>query len=223
MPKGVYSRKPVKRSSSRKDAWSKSEIDFVRNNYKNMTQQQLSEKLGRTVCSVNTIITKHKLKKKKTPRPWSDEDIDFLKNNHLTMSRKELAKALNRHKGTIGGKLCSLGLKLPEEQLKKIRNKFLEKGHGWNKGLKGTHFSPATEFKKGHKPVNTKYDGCIVIRTDHETRGGFEEKWIRVSEGHWRQLKFIIWEKKYGKVPPGKILAFKKGADHLDVKIENLD
>ncbi len=45
-----------------------------------------------------------------------------------------------------------------------MRGQF-EKGHiPWNKGIKGLHLSPSTEFKKGHLPANTKYDGCLSLR-----------------------------------------------------------
>lgn len=40
-----------------------------------------------------------------------------------------------------------------------LNNGRFVKGHNpWNKGLKGTHFSPATEFRKGG-PVNEKHPG----------------------------------------------------------------
>ncbi len=34
----------------------------------------------------------------------------------------------------------------------------LKKYVAWNKGIKGTHFSPKTEFKKGHK---------VILNADH--------------------------------------------------------
>lgn len=56
---------------------------------------------------------------------------------------------------------------------------------GWNKGIKGTHFSPATEFKKGVIPNNSH----IFIKTDKKFGGTLEQ---------YKTLHYVI-SKLYGK------------------------
>ncbi|MFQ5631441.1 MAG: HNH endonuclease signature motif containing protein, partial [bacterium] len=89
----------------------------------------------------------------------------------------------------------------------------------WNKGMKGVHLSPATEFKKGNLPHNTKHDGAITIREHNRT--GILYKYIRVALGEWELLHRHVWAQHHGPVPDSHIVGFKNG-DTLDCRIENL-
>ena len=94
------------------------------------------------------------------------------------------------------------------------------KGHvAWNKGIKGLHHSPATEFKAGHLPANTKYDGCLSLR---KKQNGERYYYIRISQAKWVLYQRYIWELKYGKIPKGMIIAF-KDKNVLNCKLENLE
>ncbi|HEX2868775.1 MAG TPA: HNH endonuclease signature motif containing protein [Ignavibacteriales bacterium] len=155
---------------------------------------------------------------------WTPEQIRFVKENFETMPWKTMVKELGLNSATPLMSLKKrLGLKRSKKNNKQIiLDSRFKKGH---KPVylvpKGTRLSPATEFKKGHIPKNTLYDGCIIIRSDHKKRNGRKYKWIRISQGKWVPLHKHIWEKKHGKVPKGKILSFKNG-DSLDVRLGNL-
>ena len=88
-----------------------------------------------------------------------------------------------------------------------------QKGHkAWNAGKKGIHMAPQTEFKKGHQPHNTKYDGYESKR---------ERYWYIRIDGKFVLKHRHIWEQKYGPIPDGMILKFiDKNTDNI--KIENL-
>jgi hypothetical protein len=90
------------------------------------------------------------------------------------------------------------------------KNKF-EKGHNvWNKGLKGIHLSPKTEFKKGQfkgsehpswkggEQINK--NDCVYLYTDTNKRVRRPRK---------------VYEDAYGEVPKGWILY------HIDKNMHN--
>lgn len=109
-----------------------------------------------------------------------------------------------------------------------------KKGHcPWNKGLKGIHLSPATEFKKGHK-LNILPVGSITRRTD---KRGKENNFIKVRQpnrwmelsnfikgkkpNRWMELSKFIWLKHNKDIPKGYVLHHIDG-DELNDSIENL-
>jgi hypothetical protein len=89
----------------------------------------------------------------------------------------------------------------------------------WNKGMKGIRLSPDTEFKKGNEPHNTKYDGCISIRT--HKRDNKKYKYIRISKGNWQLLNRYVWEQNNGPIPKGMIIRHIDG-DTMNCQISNL-
>lgn len=78
----------------------------------------------------------------------------------------------------------------------------------WNKGLKGIHLSPKSEWKKGQKgrnwiPVNT-----VTQRKDKNNK---LRNWIKIQEPNKSiELARYNWIKKYGKIIKGDII------HHLD-------
>lgn len=72
------------------------------------------------------------------------------------------------------------GLKKSAEHMEKKPGSF-KRGHtAWNKGIKGLHFSPETEFKKGRISTNKTKIGEITVRKNHNR--GRAEVWIKISE-----------------------------------------
>lgn len=80
-----------------------------------------------------------------------------------------------------------------------------------NKGQKGIHRSPETEFKKGNIPPQTKYDGAISLRKKKDKQGNVIEQYyyIRIAKGKWELLHRYNYKKKYGDIPAGMILVSK--------------
>lgn len=78
----------------------------------------------------------------------------------------------------------------------------------WNKGKKGTHFSPATEFKKGRQSENWMPVGSVTVRADKQ---GKDRAWVKVAEPNKWVLRAVMnWESFFGrKVPNGKVIHHK--------------
>lgn len=69
----------------------------------------------------------------------------------------------------------------------------------WNKGKKGTHFSPKTEFKKGQKGINWEAIRSINYRIDKSNK---KRRWIKIAEPNiWVEYAKFIWIKNNGKIP----------------------
>ncbi len=88
----------------------------------------------------------------------------------------------------------------------------------WNKGVKGGGYEP-TQFKKGHTPLNAKYDGYIVIRLDNR---GVPQKHIREGKRRFEYLSRHNWRESFGEIPAGHCIRFKDG-DTLNCDPENLE
>lgn len=76
----------------------------------------------------------------------------------------------------------------------------------WNKGMKGLHLSPSTQFQKG-RPNNRKLMlGSVRIRTTK--RGGAKQRaYVKIGEPNiWQLRAIVVWEAHYGKFPEGKVL-----------------
>ena len=89
----------------------------------------------------------------------------------------------------------------------------------WNKGLKGFRPSKRTEFKTGHLPANTKYNGCLSLR---KKDNGEKYYYIRISQAKWVLYQRYLWEQKHGSIPKGMLIAFKDN-NSLNCVFENLE
>lgn len=91
----------------------------------------------------------------------------------------------------------------------------------WNKGLKGIHMSPETEFKKGQKSINQLPVGSIRIRKRYN-RNNAPKKWIKIAEPNkWVLLAAKIWRDANGEIPKGYIIHH-VNFNSLDDRLENL-
>lgn len=121
---------------------------------------------------------------------------------------------------------------MSKSQWKRIRKRKLapgnvahqfKKGHKtWNAGKKGIHLSPASEFKKGHLPVQHKHVGTIRIVT-RERQGRINQfREIKVSgimQGRHKWIPYAryLYEQKYGSVLKGYLVV------HVDGDLMNDD
>lgn len=160
--------------------------------------------------------------------PFSDEQQIKIRAEYLTKPVKTLARELGVTPGRINRFLNRNNLQIPAD-IKENRKKesLFQKGDiPFTKGLKQLDYMSAeaiertkkTRFKKGNIPHNTKENGAIVERTEG---GGRVYKWIRISQGVWKHYHRFLWEKEFGSVPDGKVIAFIDG-DTTNTVLSNL-
>jgi len=169
---------------------------------------------------------------------WTEPELIILKKEYPTTQSILIAKKLNRSIGSIYNQANLQGLKKTEEfnrsessgrmkdgQFGKA-TQFQKNHKSFNTGMKWDDFmtvqgkanSLRTTFKKGNLPPNTLHDGMITTRTDSKTKRTY--KFIRIALAKWQMLHVYNWEQVNGKLPKGKILAFKGSTD--DCSIDNL-
>ena len=89
-----------------------------------------------------------------------------------------------------------------------------------NRGRKGVHFSPATEFKKGQRGITRVGLGTETVRLD---KSGIGRRWIKVQEPNvWIEYAKYLWCYIIGDIPVG-LLVHHRNEISLDDRIENLD
>lgn len=197
---------------------------FVKANINKIPLKQMAREL---CCSLGTIkrITKdNRLKvdpakakefrrsgiKGKTT--LSAEHDLFIQENYLLLPCKTIASQIGRSQTIVRTRLAQLGLRVPEDVVERFKreSRFTIGREPKNKGKKMT---PAlvekmrhTFFQKGHKPINTLFDGATSVRKD---KNGHLYTWVRVSLGKWRLKQVVEWETKYGPIPKGHVLRCK--------------
>ncbi len=88
-----------------------------------------------------------------------------------------------------------------------------------NLGKKGIRLSPATEFKKGHKPSHVCQIGEIRIRSLYGKKRAF----IKIAEPNiWRAYAVFNYQKHHGQFSKG-YLVHHRNRNTLDDSIENLE
>lgn len=93
-----------------------------------------------------------------------------------------------------------------------------KKGHiTWNKGLKGIHLSPKSEFKEGQN-----------VGENHPSwKGGLQKNksdcnYLWIDNKKRARRPRVVYEEHYGKIPSGFIIVHKDG-DRYNDNPENLE
>lgn len=155
--------------------------------------------------------------KNKTFHRWSIEEKEYLKEICFGKSYKEITeimqKKFNREYTVtqIDGVMRRNGLKSC------IDASFKKGNEPWNKGMKGLTFEgcKATQFKKGHPPVNYRQVGSERVTID-----GYTE--IKVSDPNKWELKHrILYREYHGEIPKGHVVIF-ADRDKSNFNKENL-
>jgi hypothetical protein len=154
---------------------------------------------------------------------WKEDEIERFRELYPNTLNTELAEIFNCELKRIYNLASRIKVKKSDEYLienvfifkdveKSIPSRF-QKGHKtWNAGSKGIHMAPQTEFKKGHQPYNTKYDGYESKR---------DQYWYIRVNGKFVLKHRHIWEQINGPIPIEMVLKFKdKNTDNI--QIENL-
>ncbi len=101
----------------------------------------------------------------------------------------------------------------------KIRDKlgrFVKGSQSWNKGMKGLHSSPKTEFKKGQfvGKENPSWKGGV-----QKVKNDCTHLWIGANQRARRPRK--VYEEHFGEIPEGFVIYHRDGNKNNDL-IENL-
>lgn len=102
---------------------------------------------------------------------------------------------------------------------KKPTNSFQIGHEPWNKGIKGLHLSPSTEFKKGDRPSKTCSVGTITTRCD---KSGKMRNYIKVAEPDVWQYYYVFLIEQSGQTIPKGSVVHHINKNPLDDRIENL-
>lgn len=180
--------------------WKPEEEQYLINNIKELTDQEIADNLG---FSKNRVLIKlYKLKLRPAEfKHFSFDEIQVIIDNYKTLSYSEIGQLIGRSRWSIKYKTKCLGLKRTPEEARKIQDRCCYKSN----------------FKKGGLPPTTLYDGCITERKDNRGRS---YKFIRLSKGVWKHLQIYNWEIKYGDIPKQMVLACVNG-DTLNCDCNN--
>lgn len=149
---------------------------------------------------------------------YTKEQIDYIQSIAPGKTREEIKNMVNKRfnlKVTLGSIRSVMHRNGIKNKMQGYNTRF-EKGHEpWSKGKKGINLGgEAGWFKKGnlppsHLPVGSESikEGRVFIKTD--------------EPNVWEEKHRWLWEKHYGEIPEGTVIAFKDG-DKQNVTIDNL-
>lgn len=106
--------------------WTDLEIQFLKDNYHNHSQQWCIDNLNKTKGAIGGMVIKLKLKSDKRHRKWVDPEIDFLKKNYIVKTNSECAIALNRTLQEVSKKLSKLNLRRIKKWSKSDEKKLIK-------------------------------------------------------------------------------------------------
>lgn len=166
-------------------------------------------------------------------RIWDEERDQILRDLYPDYDSEDVAIILGVTREALNARAYLLKVKKSKKGLRAANRASWRKGgnkgvfkpgnKSWNAGTKGlmnvTEKSRATQFKPGHLPAQTMYDGAISIRID---KRGTPYKFIRIGLAKWIPLSVYEWEKHHGPVPKGSVVRFRSD-DTMNCDIENLE
>lgn len=210
----------------KKRRYSPEDLQFIRDNWENMSDEEIANELGVKAGGVKNARKNMKLVRFES-RVWTDKDDETLRRYYPSSHIEEIEQRLaGRTRSSIYNRADILGVKKDPDYLlaqnrelghklshspQAKRNQFKPGQRSFNKGMKQTEFMSAgaiertkkTRFKKGHRPKNTLWDGAIRCRRD---KHGNPYMFIRISQGKWQVLHRYNWVKKHGEIPDGHLL-----------------
>ena len=89
--------------------YTQEELEYIKENYDNMTARELSIKLNKPIGSINNATRKMGLIKQ-IHKSWTSEEIEYLKNNYIEKTSEEIGKILNRSVQLVNAERDKLGL-----------------------------------------------------------------------------------------------------------------
>jgi len=206
--------------------WTQEEIDYVLRRAPHTSRNALIKEMGKDRNQTDNLIRRLGLKfgYQENRRQWTPETDQILIDNYWDMTPQAMADMIgNISETAVKHRLKVLGLILPLERIaERVRTTRIQKGNiPWNKGL---HYPShpnmvPTQFKKGQKPHNTRYEGHVSFRIDKNLN-----RWYChiQKNGRYIHLQRYVWEEANGPIPKGMIIRFKNG-NSLDCRLCNLE
>lgn len=74
--------------------YTQEELEYIQENYNNMTANELAVKLNKPIGSINNATRKMGLIKQPHSK-WTDKEIEFLKSNYINMTSEEISSYVN--------------------------------------------------------------------------------------------------------------------------------
>lgn len=146
---------------------------------------------------------------------FTAEEAHFIKANAANCPNAEMTEIFNNHFNLQLGVNQIKAYKKNHNISSGLDGRYAPGNTPINKGQKGIHLSPASEFKKGNRPWNYKPVGTERINAD-----GYWD--VKIADPKkWRQKHILVWEAANGPVPKNKVVLFGDG-NPLNCTLENL-
>jgi len=199
--------------SQRFKHYSDAERNFLRANYRTMTNSELAAAIGRSESSVVWQLVKMKLNRGRV-FIWTQEQIEQIRTEAKVMTRRQLAEK-------YGCNIFNIKALFRKHSISTGRNGHFNKGIvPPNKGKKMPEgWGGATRFKKGQRPHNCLNVGDVIVRKYFD---GHRYKWVKIGEPNlWRPLSHQVYEQQRGEIPKGYFITFLDG-NTMNCQPENL-
>lgn len=212
-------------------------LEFIRKAYQEMSVTEVTNafnsrfKENKKVSAIKSVLCNHNFWRgrrlggnpMRATRLYTREEVRFLRENYTGRSVEELTSVFNKHFNNNKTKK-QIRHFVHNRGLKSGRTGHFEKGRlPWNVGTKGVMKGNSGNFKKGHKHKNWKplgtervcsKDDFILIKiAEQDPHRGFSTR--------YKHKHVVVWEKKHGPVPSGKVVMFKDG-NNRNFDISNL-
>lgn len=198
-------------TAGKKIKWTDEDINFIKENFDQLTNPELATHLRLRLTSVRTKCHELGLKRMEMEY-WTPEQIKFLKSNYKKIGGKELAEIFDIHyykaKGWtlkhIEKKRMYLGLKRTPKQLQKIKERNRKNGC-W----------AVSHYKRWLGRITP----AGTVKT-WRNQYGKPVKVIKTELGFVHYAPYL-WMQHNGDIPEGYVIGF-KDKNNMNVVIENL-
>jgi hypothetical protein len=222
---------------------SKSDEEFIRENYLKLSSRKISKQLGHPRGTIASFLKRERLSiPQDLKEKWRKESVvemfdskvhpedELIKELYLLLPIKNLADLIGRSDSFTKRRIDKLGLVIPRDiiEQRKIDSRIKPGNVPMNKGKKITEYmspegierSKVTRFKKGQKSHTELFDGAITFRWNHQERDAQPHWYIRLAKGVWQELQIFEWERVNGPVPEKHVLSCIDG-DTLNIDPSN--